>query len=352
METIIIKIACALIFALATYLMIALRQVPLGLDATTFTDLSAQSEVYAAYMEAMLPEKMVMVQSGVATINGVGIDLGAMRGKTVAVPRYEELSGDEQVLAAATNLTINPIGTYKDVGVVCARGKAWGAEDFAAILAGADPMREISRQSSNYWGRKFDTALIKVASGALAACGATHQLDKSGANFDFTFIIEAADKLSDNQDELSIIGLHGRTYSLAQKLGLVTYPTVVPAPGAGPYVLAGGFIGRRRVVVSDQFPVAANVYSTFLFGSGAMTLVYQKALKLEAERQALLAGGTDILVTTAHFIPHLYEVAWQGMPAGATPTNTELATSGNWTKVADNDKNIRAVEIKHLASLT
>ena len=35
---------------------------------------------------------------------------------------------------------------------------------------------------------------------------------------------------------------------------------------------------------------------------------------------------------------------WVGTPAGVTPTNAELATAANWSKVYD-DKDIRVVKL-------
>jgi hypothetical protein len=322
--------------------------------ATVFADLVDQSPIYAEYLRALLPEKTALINSGVASLVPLA-DMRSRGGKTFAIPFYKEFTTAPEILTAAADLTIRPASTGKDIGVVCARGTAMGSEDIAAIFAGDDPMVEFSNQMANYWGRNLDLALVKVASGASAAIASTHTRDYSSANFDVDMVIDAVDLLGDNSEELSVIIMHSKVAHRAEKLNLIKYPTATDA-GAGSSLLRSGSIGNRRVIVSDAVPVngsgASAVYSTFIAGQGAMALFYQKDLKLEAERLPRLAGGTDVLVSTIHFVPHLNYVKWTGTAGGTTPSNTELATLGNWSKVAGNDKDIRFVELQSLANLS
>ena len=57
-------------------------------------------------------------------------------------------------------------------------------------------------------------------------------------------------------------------------------------------------------------------------------------------------ASDDLLVNRRRFILHPRGVKWIGVPAGASPTNAELATAANWSKVYQ-DKNIRIVAIRH-----
>jgi len=321
--------------------------------ATAFSHLIDKSPTYLPeYFEAKLPEKSVMISSGLA--QGIPQAESALKsngGKTVAMNFYDEFTTAEEVLAADTDLTVRNMTTDSDIGVVCARGLAVGAEDLARVLAATDPLAEFAKQRTNYWARAIDTALIKVAAGALGALGATVQLDKSANDFNFNFIIEGVDLMGDNSDELSIILMHSKVFHKCLLLGLVSYPDAT-AIGAGPSIMNGGFIGNRRVYVSDQLPVSSNVYSTYVAASGAFSILFQKDIRVELERLPRKAGGTDVIVNTVHFVPHKNYVKYTGTASGITPTNAELATTGNWSGVADNDKNYRVVEIKSLASLT
>jgi hypothetical protein len=315
--------------------------------AVTFTTLIDKSPTFLSeYMSAMLPEKSVMVSSGAARIDDqLGAQLSAQGGKTLSRRLYDEDTTDEEVLAAATDLTVQALTTDADIVAVCARGRARGAEDIAGILAQADPMAEFAAQRTNYWARKLDTALIKVATGALGALGSTVQYTaSSGSPFAYDFILAAADKMGDNSDDLSIVVCHPKIYHDMLRLNLVTYQNAGAVGQAG--VFLGGFIGGRRVVVSDQVYNTGGVYSTYIVAPGAFTLAFQKQVSVEVDRQPLKAGGTDIVVDTVHFVAHKNYVKWTGTAGGITPTNAELATTGNWAGVAANAKMYRAVEMQ------
>ena len=321
--------------------------------AVTLANLIDKGASYLSdYMTATLPEKSVMISSGLVVPNPQAeAVLKSQGGKTYSARFYDEDTTEEEVLAAATNLTVQALTTDADIGVVCARGRARGVEEVSAILAGARPLEEFAVQRTHYWARRFDAALIKVATGALGALGSTVQLDKSGQDFSFNFIIEGVDKMGDNSDELSIILMHSKVYHKCLLAGLVSFPNAT-AIGAGQSILSGGFIGNRRVIVSDQLPVSSSVYSTYVAAPGAMTISFQKDVTVRTQYDALLAGGTEQLVDTVHFVPHKNYVKWSGTASGLSPTNTELGTTGNWTGVAGNTKMYRMIEIKSLASLS
>jgi hypothetical protein len=315
--------------------------------AVTFTTLIDKSPTFLSeYMSAMLPEKSVMVSSGAARIDDqLGAQLSAQGGKTLSRRLYDEDTTDEEVLAAATNLTVQALTTDADIVAVCARGRARGSEDLAAILAQADPLAEFAAQRTNYWARKFDTALIKVATGALGALGATVQYtDPASSPFAYEHVLGAVDLMGDNSEDLSIIICHSKIYHDMLRQNIVTFPNAGAVGQAS--VFLGGFIGNRKVVVSDQVYNTGGVYSTYIVAPGAFTLAFQKQVTVEAYREPLLAGGTEILVDTVHFVAHKNYVKWSGTAAGITPTNAELATTGNWTGVAGNDKMYRAVELQ------
>ena len=326
--------------------------------ATTFTDLIDKSPTYIPeYLEAMLPEKSVMISSGLAVRN-TALDsiIKGQGGKTVAIPFFAEHTTDEEVLAANSNLTVYSMSSDKDIGVVCARGKAVGEEDIAVILAAANPLQEYARQQLNIWARAVDRALIKVATGAVGALAASLLVDQSAAEFSTNYVFDAVDLLGDESDALGIILMHSRVYHKLQKQGVISYPTVTPDAAGAEVVVFGGMLGRRRVFVSDQLPTTgagnAKVYSTYIAAPGAMTLGFQKELTSEPYRLPLLAGGTSVIVNTIHFVAHKNFIKWTGTASGLTPTNTELATTSNWSGVADNIKNYRMVEIKTLATLS
>jgi hypothetical protein len=64
----------------------------------------------------------------------------------------------------------------------------------------------------------------------------------------------------------------------------------------------------------------------------------------EIDRNAL--ASDTFFVNRKRFILHPRGVRWIGTPAGASPTNAEIAIGTNWVKVYL-DKNIRVVAVRH-----
>ena len=91
--------------------------------------------------------------------------------------------------------------------------------------------------------------------------------------------------------------------------------------------------------------VAAGVYTTYLFGPGAIGWGDGGApYPTETDRDTL--QGDDILVNRRHFVLHPRGVKFTGTPAGVSPTNTELETGTNWLRAYD-PKNIKIVQFVH-----
>lgn len=325
--------------------------------ATAFANLVDKGSVFLQeYMTANLPEKSVMISSGLFAPDPVMQSvIRAQGGKTVSVPWYKEFTQDQQIPTADTDLTVYSLATNKDIGVVCARAIAPGAEDIAKIFAATDPLAEMGRQWTNYWSRKIDASCIKVLTGTLAAIGSTHQLTTYNTqNFDYTHLLAAVDLQGDNSDAMTIIVCHSKVYHRMKLLKLVNYKDATDR-GGGDLIYFGGTVDGRRVYVSDQVPTTGSgdtkVYSTYVAAPGVAALMFQKDITFEPYRLPLKAGGTDVVVSTVHYVPHLYRTQWTGTASGTTPTNTELGTSGNWTSVIDNVKDVPIVELQTYATL-
>jgi hypothetical protein len=101
----------------------------------------------------------------------------------------------------------------------------------------------------------------------------------------------------------------------------------------------------KRVIVDDGMPVATGVYTSYLFGAGAIGYADGGApTPTETDRDSL--AGEDILINRRHFVMHPRGVAWVGTATGVAPTNAEVAVGTNWNRRYEN-KNIRIVQFKH-----
>jgi len=107
----------------------------------------------------------------------------------------------------------------------------------------------------------------------------------------------------------------------------------------------------RRVTVDDGCPVADNVYTTYLFGNGAVAYgngspVGHVATEVDRDKQT--GGGVDYLINRKAFILHPRGIAYTGTKREhvETPTRAELAMAENWNPVYE-PKQLRIVAIKH-----
>jgi hypothetical protein len=125
--------------------------------------------------------------------------------------------------------------------------------------------------------------------------------------------------------------------------GLDLIDFIKPSEGGMPIPTYMG----HYLLVDDNMPKSAGVYTTYIFGNGSIGFAQAPAKNpVEAGREALQGGGLDYIVNRRHVVMHPRGIKWIGTPAGPTPTNTELATNTNWTRVWEN-KNVKIVKFVH-----
>lgn len=318
--------------------------------ATTLTDVIVP-EFFIPYTIERTAELSAFWQSGIV----VGVpDLNMGEGGTeVQMPFWQDLTGDDQILTTTADLTINNINAEKDVAVLNARALVYGAKDLAGALAGDDPLEAVGDLFAAKWDRRMQAVLIATLNGAMGALAAespaVNTLDISGlsgdaARFDAESFIDAAGTLGDAEMRLQSMAVHSDTLRRMKKLDLIEFlldsearPTIPTYQG-------------RRIIVDDGMPRAAGVYTTYLFGPGAIG--YGEGtprVPVETDRNPLIGGGEEYIVQRRHFVLHPRGIAWDpdsGVPAADTPTNVELADAANWTRVYE-PKNIRIVRFVH-----
>lgn len=322
-------------------------------------------EQLSEMVQAQVVPYMDFVALGIAAADYNNVDIRE-GGHFAEVPFYVDFDDDDQVLSDDSSLVPSKITTGKDIGVVCHRGGAWASRDLAAILSGDDPMKEIARLVSKWWGKKSNDHMISVLRGVFDASsgvlkdthrsqvGVTSSTKVTIANGN---VIDAAiTSLGDAVGELNCIVVHSKVWGDMVKEKLVTFPerydpsTVSINPSGMMVDKSNGRTGAKYmgldVIVSDRVYVnngtpSYPLYSCYIMKKGAMYYGMQKDIMTENDRDIL--AQKDVLATTRHFVPHLKLVKW-----GVTdqnPTNTELQTATNWTKVAADDKFIGAVEL-------
>ena len=315
-------------------------------------------ELFAPYVIRRTMELSAILSSPAVERTAEFDMLASSPSHVVNLPYWQDLTGADELLSDSSPLTAGSIAAGVDVAAILRRGRAWGANDLAANLSGDDPMRAIADLVAGYWARRLQTAIINVLAGAFGttAVGAsmaslTHDISaaadgKTGINALST--VDAIQKLGDAKDNVAVILMHSATEAALAKQALIVYQPANPA-SAGQTDRIPTYLGKR-VIVDDSLPASQGVYTSYILGAGA--IAYGEGsptghVPVEVAREAL--AGNDLLITRRACILHFRGVAWTpgtGVPAAASPANTELADKANWSRKYEL-KAVRGVRFIH-----
>ncbi|MBT2601418.1 MULTISPECIES: major capsid protein [unclassified Oceanobacillus] len=302
-------------------------------------------EVFNPYVIEQSAKLSAFVQSGVVERDNKFDVLAQAGGRSINMPFWSDLDGDDEVLSDSDPLTPAKITANQDVAALLMRGKAWTANDLAKALSGDDPMGAIGNLVAAYWARQKQKTLINTLTGVFASSSMSnnkHDIsgeEGSAGQFIAENFIDATYKLGDAEEKLTAIAVHSATLASLRKQNLIEYQL-----DSNNQMIAS-YMGKR-VIVDDSMPANNGVYSTYIFGAGAVAEGNGAApVPTETDRDSL--QGDDILINRQHFLLHPRGVAFQfDTVAGSSPSNGELATAANWNRVYD-PKNVRIVEFKH-----
>jgi hypothetical protein len=269
-------------------------------------------------------------------------------GKTVNMPFWNDLSGDDEILTEG-DVTVGNLSASQDVAVILRRVKAWGMNDLAVDLAGDDPMRQLADLLVDYWDRRDQKILFSVLSGAFADNVANDSsdlvLDISGeagnaALLSKSTLLVAAQLLGDAKDRLTAIAMNSAAETVLSNIETSTLYRPSETPGQ----LAR--YNGRSVIVDDGcgYDASTGKAEIYLFGEGAVAYnAVPERVPCEAERQG--TKNRDVIVSRSAKIMHLRGVKWtDNTCVGPSPTNAELAAAANWDRVYEK-KAIRCVKL-------
>lgn len=309
-------------------------------------------ELFTPYVIRRTAELSRLVQSGIITANAELNNLITGGGKTLTMPKWNDLTGASEVLSETTPLTPDHISASAEVATVLYRGKAWGATELSGCLAGDDPMKAIGELVANWWVRDEQKILIKLLDGVFAATDmADLVLNATTTVLDAKLILDGKQLLGDAADKLTAIAMHSAVYTALQKLNLIQY-----IPNSRGEIVMPTYLGYRLIVddslpytpaVTDSGSEAPAKFTTYLFANGVIGRGEGTPASLtpvETDRDSL--ASTDYLINRRAFVLHPQGMKWKGTPAGETATNDELATGTNWQRVADK-KQMGIVKVVH-----
>lgn len=302
-------------------------------------------EIYNPYFDKLTTRLDAFIQAGV--VGGLDNITFPDGGDTINVPYLNDLSGDSEILDDDGALTPAKRTAGKMRARVQFRGKAWAANELAAVLAGRDPLDNIATLDVKYWVGERQKVLLNSLAGFFTTAGAANVLDITGgtgaaAVIDGSSFVDATQKLGDHKGTLSLVAMHSATEAVLAKADLIQYVEESGQSDRIPTFM------NKRVIVDDSLPVDTGDYTTYIFGANSVGYTAGNPPKLtrtETDRDSL--RGDDFFIRREAFIMHPQGADWtESSVAAASPTSAELATAANWALWED-QKNVRIVQFKH-----
>lgn len=329
------------------------------MPGTTLQDVIVP-ELFNPYVVNRTMELSALVQCGIITNTPEFDALASQAAPTVNMPFFADLTGESEQVIEGADLQDNKIASNKDVAAIIRRAKMWSATDLSAALAGKDPMGAIGMLVAQFWVRDMQKELVAVLGGIFGTIPASegktaetrlesNLLDISGksgnaANWSGSAFIDAEQRLGDAKAQLTGIVMHSATEAYLKKQNLID--TVQPSNDVSFGVYQG-----KRVIVDDGCPVKSGVYTTYLFGNGAIALGNGSPARFvptETDRAKRKGSGVDYLINRKTMIMHPRGIAWQNAAVEKTegPSRSEIGNPVNWKPVYE-PKQIRIVAFRH-----
>ncbi len=316
---------------------------------TTLSDVIVP-ELFNPYVTQKTKELSALFASGIAESNPAFNHLASEAAPIHTMPFFEDLKGDPEDVVEGVDLTAHKIESKKDVSTTIRRVMMWSATDLSASLSGADPMAAIGSLVAGFWARNLQKELVSELSGVFGAPSmADHLLDISGlsgkaANISASAFIDACQLLGDAQSDLTAVCMHSATKAYLKKQNLIV--TERDSTDVEFETYQG-----RRVIVDDGCPVDSGVYTTYLFGNGAVAYGDGSPVGFvptEVDRDKRKGSGVDFLINRRTFILHPRGIKWTNNTRAhaESVSRAELATAANWERVYE-PKAIRIVALKH-----
>ena len=169
-------------------------------------------------------------------------------------------------------------------------------------------------------------------------------VDCNAAKISASAFIDACQLLGDAQSELTAVAMHSATKAYLKKQNLIQFERDSTDVEFETYQ-------GRRVIVDDGCPVASGVYTTYLFGAGAIAYGNGSPVGFvptELDRDKRKGSGVDYLINRKTFILHPRGIKFTNLVRAnaETVSRTELANAKNWQRVYE-PKAIRMVCFKH-----
>lgn len=302
-------------------------------------------QIFTPYSVERTAAKSLLLSSALVERNEELDRLAGGGGNNVNMPFFTDLSGNDLIWDETAEVP-GVITTSQDVSVIHYRKKAWNSSQLAKYKSGDDPQSVIADLVADYWGRAMQRVLIDTLRGVFASAlmTAEHVNNQVATPMNRTIAVNTLRLLGDEINALGFVFMHSTVYwnlVAAEEINFIV-PSEIDTTLGGPDGQIPTYLGKI-VIVDDGLPnnPATPSYTTYFAGAGAIgygeaALDPEDATKTDED----ILAGTEILANRRVYILHPFGVRWQGAPAGASPSNTELAVGTNWLRVYER-KNVR-----------
>jgi hypothetical protein len=342
---------------------------------------------FSEYIVEQTTARSAFLTSGLVDTNPV-ISQNIQKGDTFSIPNWAaNLGGTIQIPAESVQLTVNKLGSAKQIGVIYHAAQAWGASELVklAVGAGNDPLPVIGSKIASYVANVQQAYLLSTLKGAFGVPGtdnssyalAALSIDAGGSgetDLSVSHVVRADLILGEDADKYGIMVVHPDVYAYLRIREMINYVDAAEAPGITASTIAAGsitasnavpgdfsgafsqrgamvpFFGSKRIIVSDDAPRTGSAgsykYSSYVFKPGAVGMGYQAPIRTEQDRDILTSGGEDVVKVQWDQCFHVLGTSYAGTAVGSSVTRTILETAASWTKVFDK-KNIGVANIVH-----
>lgn len=301
---------------------------------TYLTDMGFIPETFKNYVDGEVYKKSSFLAS--PAVVDAQVDLAPIYGSTVTLPAWNALSGEDDV-ASASAPTINALSSSFQVAPILNRRKVYGVNDLVTYFSGSDPFRNIGTKFGEFWAQKMDEVLVASCLGAAAgidalAAGSVIN-DISGgtgaaAVISANSLIDTEALMGEYMNDLAMLVVHPSVLAVLRKQNLILPQALSTSDGTKVF----NYYGDLLVVTSNTAGMSAGggVYNSIVVAKGAFGHAdgTNPAHLLEHFRE--IAAG-DQFASSRRYVLHPMGAKFTGTPAGATATNAELATAGNWS---------------------
>lgn len=275
------------------------------------------------------------------------------------VPFYKTIGGTPENYDGETDITLTAPTGGSMSGIVYGRAHGWKEEDFVADYnSKADPMHQITSQVGKYWQKNRQSIMLKILSAIFGITGAgdfanwsLHTTDLSSASLTVadpnklgaTSVGDAVVKaLGDAGADIRLALMHSTVANSLAGIGLLNYRKYTDIAGIERQLNIADINGKT-VIVDDSCPLTAATgtvaakYTTYLLGNGVLRYATAPVKNpVEMTRDAVTDGGYTGIITRLRETIHPNGFSFTKPASGYTssPTDAQLALSGNWSGVA------------------